>query len=173
MKRIFLSVLFIISGMFLSCSRDEPFVEPPPPPPDVQINEVYSRGTLGNEDWIEIYNPSTTATDISGFKIYDSGGQAGSKPKKEIPQGTVIPAGGFFVIVVDDTLESGFGLSSSGETVWLENASSSIIDSIAFPALGVFQTYKNFGKSGNKESTNNRRRTSCKTRNSRTYKKHK
>lgn len=141
MKRIYLSVLFIISGMFLSCSRDEPFVEPPPPPPDVQINEIYSRGTVGNEDWIEIYNPSTTATDISGFKIYDSGGQAGSKPKKEIPQGTIIPAGGFFVVVVDDTLESGFGLSSSGETVWLENASSSIIDSIAFPALGVDTTY--------------------------------
>ena len=50
--------------------------------------------------------------------------KAGTKPKKEIPSGTIIPAGGFFVIVVDDTLDSGFGLSSSGETVWLEDASS-------------------------------------------------
>jgi len=141
MKKILLAAILITSGIFLSCSREEPFVAPPPPPPDVQINEVYSRGTVGNEDWIEIYNPSTTATDISGFKIYDSGGQAGSKPKKEIPQGTIIPAGGFFVIVVDDTLDSGFGLSSSGETVWLENAGSVLIDSIAFPALGNDTSY--------------------------------
>ncbi len=105
---------------------------PPPPEINVKINEVYSRGNVGNEDWIEIFNPSSAPKDISGYKIYDSGGQAGSKPKKEFPQGTIIPAGGILVIVVDDTLDSGFGLSSSGETVWLENAASSIIDSIIF-----------------------------------------
>lgn len=143
MKKILLSAVLIISGIFLSCSREEPFVAPPLPPEVItaKINELYSRGTVGNEDWIEIYNPATTAMDISGYKIYDSGGQAGSKPKKEFPSGTVIPAGGFFVIVVDDTLDSGFGLSSSGETVWLEDAASSIIDSISFPALGVDTSY--------------------------------
>jgi len=143
MKRIFLLSLFIFSGLFLSCSREEPFVAPPPPPEvvTVKINEIYSRGTVGNEDWVEIFNPSTSAMDISGYKIFDSGGESGSKPKKEFPSGTVIPAGGYFVIVVDDTLESGFGLSSSGEKIWLENASSSLIDSITFPAMGVDTTY--------------------------------
>lgn len=143
MKRILLTAVLIFSGIFISCSREEPFVAPPPPPEviTVKINEVYSRGTIGNEDWIEIYNPSTDQIDLSGYKIYDSGGLAGTKPKKEIPAGTVIPAGGFFVVVVDDTLDSGFGLSSSGETVWLEDASSILIDSIAFPALGVDTSY--------------------------------
>ncbi|MCK7520233.1 MAG: lamin tail domain-containing protein [Ignavibacteriales bacterium] len=142
MKKILLAIVLIFSGIFLSCSREEPFVAPPPPPEviNAKINEVYSRGTAGNEDWIEIYNPSTDQIDLSGYKIYDSGGQSGSKPKKEIPSGTIIPAGGFFVVVVDDTLDSGFGLSSSGETVWLENASG-IIDSITFPALGVDTSY--------------------------------
>ncbi len=143
MKRIYFLALFIIAAMFISCSREEPFVAPPPPPEvvTVKINEIYSRGTVGNEDWVEIYNPSTSAMDISGYKIFDSGGESGAKPKKEFPSGTVIPAGGFFVIVVDDTLATGFGLSSSGEKIWLEDAASSLIDSITFPAMGVDTTY--------------------------------
>jgi predicted extracellular nuclease len=143
MKKIFLLAVFIISGIFLSCSRDEPFVAPVTPPPvvTVKINEIYSRGTVGNEDWIEIYNPSNAAIDIGGYKIYDSGGQSGSKPKKEIPLGTSISANSFFVITVDDTTSSGFGLSSNGEEVWLEDATGNLIDDITFPALGVDTSY--------------------------------
>lgn len=141
MKKIFLTSIIIITGFLISCSREEPFVAPPPPPPDAKINEIYSRGTVGNEDWIEIYNPSTSPIDISGYKIYDNGGQSGSKPKKEIAAGTILPAGGFFVIVVDDTLDSGFGLSSGGEQVWLEKADGTLIDNVTFPALGVDTSY--------------------------------
>ncbi len=108
----------------------------------VFMNEIYSRGTIENPDWIEIYNTSTTvAADISGFKIYDNGGQAGTKPKKEFPAGTVIQPGGFFVIVVDGDDASGFGLSSGGEQVWLENATGTIIDDITFPALAETESY--------------------------------
>lgn len=114
---------------------------PPPPAAPVKMNEIYSRGTVENPDWIEIYNPSTTQVDISGFKVYDSGGNAGSKPKKEFPAGTVIPAGGFFAIVVDDGELSGFGLSSGGEKVWFENAGGVVIDSIVFPAMEETQSY--------------------------------
>lgn len=113
------------------------------PPPAVQItmNEIFSRGTTDNPDWIEIYNASANAIDIGGYKIYDSGGQGGTKPKKEIPSGTSLTPGGFFVIVVDDTTASGFGLSSGGEKVWLENNSGAVIDTISFPALDVTQSY--------------------------------
>ncbi|HQQ12339.1 MAG TPA: lamin tail domain-containing protein [Bacteroidales bacterium] len=82
--------------------------------PLVLMNEIYSRGTIESPDWIELYNASDVAADISGFNIYDSGGQSGAKPKKTVPDGTVIPAKGFYVIVVDDGTESGFGLSSAG-----------------------------------------------------------
>jgi len=137
MKRILLTAGLIISGIFLSCSREEPFVEPEPPLPTVLINEVYSRGDSINADWIEIYNPTGTPVDLSGFKVYDSGGQSGSKPKKEFPSGSIVPVNGFLTIVVDDTMESGFGLSSSGETIWLENPSGNVIDNVAFPELGI------------------------------------
>ena len=105
------------------------------------MNEIYSRGTTENPDWIEIFNDGDTDVDLTGYKIFDSGGQGGSKPKKEFPSGTIIPSKGFYVIVTDDEAESGFGLSSNGETVWLENATGTIIDSVAFPALEEGQSY--------------------------------
>lgn len=142
--KILTLLLYVFPLMFISCSRDEPFVAPPPPPPvqsNVKINEIYSRGTTANPDWIEIYNTSNTQIDLSGYKIYDIGGQGGTKPKKEFPAGSTLPPNGFFVIVVDDTTSSGFGLSSDGETVWLENPSGSVIDNVIFPALGVDTSY--------------------------------
>ena len=77
-------------------------MEPPPVVPgEVIMNEVYSRGTAGNLDWVEIYNPSSLPINIGGYKIYDAGGQTGVKEKKTIPAGTIVPAKGFFVVVTD------------------------------------------------------------------------
>ena len=59
-------------------------------------------------DWIELYNSATQQKDVSGYKIYDSGGKDGSKPKMTLPAGTTIPALGFLVVVVDDTTDAGF-----------------------------------------------------------------
>jgi len=110
-----------------------------------KMNEIYSRGVAGNIDWIEVYNPLSTSIDISGYKIYDIGGQSGTKSKKLFPVGTILPANGFTVVITDtasfvgDT--SAFGLSSSGEKVWLEDAAGTLIDSVVFPALGTDTSY--------------------------------
>jgi len=108
------------------------------------MNEIYSRGVAGNLDWIEIYNTTGVSIDITGYKIYDIGGQGGTKTKKPFPSGTIVPAHGFYVIVTDTNstgLTDGFGLSSSGEKVWLENATGTIIDSVAFPYMGNDTSY--------------------------------
>lgn len=110
----------------------------------IVMNEIYSRGTTGDPDWIEIYNSTSSSVDISGYKIYDSGGFNGTKPKKEFSTGSVIPANGFLVIVTDDTLESGFGLSSGGEQVWFEDLSGNVIDYVSFAAMDVTQSYSRF-----------------------------
>jgi hypothetical protein len=110
----------------------------------VVMNEIYSRGVAGNLDWIEVYNPTGASIDIAGYKIYDIGGQGGTKAKKPFPSGTILPAHGFYVIVTDTNstgLTDGFGLSSSGEKVWLENATGTIIDSVAFPFMGNDTSY--------------------------------
>ncbi|MFH1197301.1 MAG: CotH kinase family protein [bacterium] len=108
---------------------------------DIMLNEIYARGTSADPDWIEIYNASSSDVDISKYKIYDSGGLTGSREKKEISDGTIIPSKGFFVIVTDDTTASGFGLSSGGETVWLENSSATVIDSVTFLNHTATQSY--------------------------------
>lgn len=143
MKKNLILILAIFSIIFMSCSRDNPNPVVPPAPPSiiVKINEVYSRGTTDAPDWIEIFNSSTIAVDLSGYKIYDAGGLTSAKPKKEIPAGTVLQPNSWFVIVVDDTTASGFGLSSGGETVYLDNASGTMIDSLMFPALGTDTSY--------------------------------
>ncbi len=111
----------------------------------IKMNETYSRGAAGNLDWIEVHNNSAASIDISGYKIYDNGGQAGTKSKKLFPAGTIVPANGFAVIIVDTATfvgdTSGFGIGSGGETVWLENAAGVLIDTVAIPALGIDTSY--------------------------------
>lgn len=143
-----LSLLLVLGlAALTSCSRQEPLLTEPPPvvPGEVVMNEVYSRGVAGNLDWVEIYNPSSLPINIGGYKIYDAGGQTGVKEKKAIPAGTIVPARGFYVVVTDSntsaTVLDGFGLSSAGEQVWLENASGTLIDTITFLAMETTQTY--------------------------------
>jgi hypothetical protein len=147
-KPQFLPLLLFIGLLALSsCGRQEPTLVAPPPvvPGEVMMNDVYSRGVPGNLDWVEIYNPSSLPINIGGYNIYDVGGQGGTKPKKTIPAGTIVPAHGFFVVVTDSNTSAsildGFGLSSAGEQVWLENATGTVIDAVTFPAMDVTQTY--------------------------------
>lgn len=133
MKKI--SLLFVLSFLVIGALE---FVHAQT---TVVMNEIYSRGVTTDPDWIEMYNTTAAAVDISGYKIYDAGGQGGTKPKKEFPAGSVIPAKGFLVIVVDDADASGFGLSSSGEKVWFENKTGVLIDTVTFPAYTATQSY--------------------------------
>lgn len=76
--------------------------------PDVEtngvvLNEVQSNDPAGGPDWIELANPTDTELDISGILIRDDDDSHGYV----IPEGTVIPAGGFLVITSDTF---GFGL---------------------------------------------------------------
>ena len=120
-----LFLIFVTLGI-VSCSRPEPIVAPVVVEPTViKINEIYSRGVTSDPDWIEIYNASSFPVNLGGYKIYDVGGQSGTKPKMVLASGTVVPAKGYYVIVTDiaTTVDpSGFGLSSGGEEVWLEDA---------------------------------------------------
>lgn len=123
MKSLLLRVFF-----FIAISANLSFAQ-------VLMNEIYSRGVPANPDWIEIYNGTSAAIDITGYKIYDGGGNAGTKPKKLFPAGSVIPAMGFLVIVVDDADASGFGLGSGGDEVWLEDGAGLVIDHTLVPAM--------------------------------------
>lgn len=65
----------------------------------IVINEI--RATGG--DWIEIYNGGTAGTDLSDWRLADSGlgGEARLAAAVRFPRGTVIPPGGYVLVVSD------------------------------------------------------------------------
>lgn len=86
------------------------------------INEIL--GT-GSPDYIELYNGTSSAIDISGYKVSDSGASY------TIPASTVIAAGGFYVILADDGVTMApFKVSSGGEDITLRDASDNIVDQL-------------------------------------------
>ncbi len=131
--------ILIITGMIVllaSCQKEE--VDPSVTGEGVYINEIYSAG----DDWLELYNDLDAAKDISGFFIYDD-----ATRKYKLPSGTSIPSKGFLIINCNDLgvgLDANFKLSSSGETVYFENATATLIDKVEFPALDNGQSYARF-----------------------------
>jgi hypothetical protein len=103
----------------------------------IAINEVVAVNNNGavdeqgtHEDWIELYNKTTEAVDISGYFLSDN---AANLAKFEIPEGTIIPANGYLIFWADEDGPDGpdhcnFKLSASGETVYLLNLDQQIID---------------------------------------------
>lgn len=145
MKRTIILGIALFSLILSACSRDEPVTNNPVTPPvqvgSVVINEVFS---TGSPDWVELYNPGTASIDISGYKMYDPDGNTGAKDKFVVPAGTVIPAGGYLTLDCDGSganLNPNFKFSASGEEVWIENTTGTIVDHVVFPALGTDTSY--------------------------------
>ena len=70
----------------------------------VVISEVQSNDPDGGPDWIELANPTDAELDISGIVVKDSE----DDHEYVIPEGTVIPAGGYLVLT-QDAFEFGLG----------------------------------------------------------------
>ncbi len=137
MKIKILLFLSVVSTIFSCDPQKEPLK--PVIAEGIFINEIYASG----DDWIEVYNSLSTAKDIGGFFIYDDAAN-----KYKVPLGTIIPSKGFVVFLCNDLatgLNTNFKLSSSGETVSLENASATLIDKVIFPALSGGLSYGRFG----------------------------
>lgn len=101
------------------------------------INEIAWMGTTvsGTNEWIELYNDSDTAVDLSGWSIVSRDGSP------NIALQGIVAARGYFLIerTDDDTVPGipadlvisfGSGLSNSGETLDLKNALGGVVDSV-------------------------------------------
>lgn len=95
-------------------------------------------------DWIELHNGSNADMDISGFGLSDKA----DKPMKYVfPSGTVIKKGGYLLIVADKDgegltgLNTGFGLSKSGETLILSSPDGKELQKLVIPALEEDASY--------------------------------
>lgn len=84
-----------------------------PPPPDVVINELVSDPLMGDEDWIEFYNASANAVDISGWYFDDVSNQF------TFPPNTVLGPDSYLVLDRGAPNSFTFGFSKDGETIRL------------------------------------------------------
>lgn len=115
------------------------------------INEAYydvasDKGSASNNEWVEIYNPTDSAIDISGWKICDTLGC------DTIPESTTpIPSHGFAVIspdsstwntywnlptnairiLITSSIGSG-GLNNAGEALKLKKADDTVVDALSY-----------------------------------------
>jgi len=109
----------------------------------VTINELQSRNstiesdTNKKSDWVELYNGSETDEDLAGFFISDD---AASPKKAMLASLAVVPANGFLVLWLDDTMVSGtplhfpFKLSGDGDHFLLSDPKGNVIRKVALPA---------------------------------------
>jgi hypothetical protein len=98
----------------------------PSPLRNVAINEFLAHTDPPDYDYVELYNHSSQAVDISGCILTDDP----NTNKFVVPPGTTIPAGGF---VFYSETNMNFRLNAAGETIYLKNPDQSrYLDAVAF-----------------------------------------
>ncbi|MFK8104129.1 MAG: lamin tail domain-containing protein, partial [Saprospiraceae bacterium] len=113
----------------------------------IVINEINynSPDSPDPADWIELHNPNNFPVDISGWYFEDE-----SDDFFGLPANTILPAGGYLVLVEEAASftaaypsvsnfvgefgqdPGGFGLSGGGERITLKNANGVLIDAVEY-----------------------------------------
>jgi hypothetical protein len=118
------------------------------PPVTLSINEwmAENQGGLFNpatgkyDDWFELFNPTDTPADLSGFYLTDS---LTDPFQYQIPAGFQVPANGFLLVWADDetsantntaALHVPFKLAKAGEEIGLFAPDGTAIDAVVFGA---------------------------------------
>jgi hypothetical protein len=108
---------------------------------EIVINEFMAQNTetvtdpAGQfEDWIELYNNTTSPLLLDGLFLSDT---ATNLQKWQFPNGITIEPGSYLIVWADedlteDGLHADFKLSASGESVILSKADGTIVDSIDY-----------------------------------------
>ncbi|MEA5060342.1 MAG: lamin tail domain-containing protein [Candidatus Pelethousia sp.] len=144
MNRIFLILLAF--AVLLCCAGCQSIVAGGEIQGNLVINEVVtsnsfslSQEALGSPDWIELYNGTGAELDFSGYGLSDN---LKDPHKWTFPQGSKLPAGGYLLVYcakssleVSGLLCTGFGLSKSGESLYLTDAYYNIVQQLDIPAL--------------------------------------
>ncbi len=96
--------------------------DPPASSPPVFINEVLATGAPPFEDAIELVNRAAFDVEVGGWYLSNNRESFGALRTFAIPDGTVIPAGGFAVLY-ESEFGGAFTLDDAGGAVYLSAAS--------------------------------------------------
>ena len=110
-------------------------------PTQVRINELLMAPSSPGNEWVELYNPTAQAVDVSGWYVDDVAG--GGVSPKAIPPGTVIPAHGRWVF----EFASGFLNNTGAESVRYTDPAGTAYDSFDY-SLSSTQYDKVFHRVG-------------------------
>lgn len=122
------------------------------PVPGIVLNEIMAdnRSAVTNgglyPDWIELFNPGSNSVDLANWSLTDDG-----NARKFVFPAINLPASGFLIVWCDtDTnapgLHSGFALGRNGESVFLFDASTNLVDAFSY---GLQLPDKSVGRVGN------------------------
>jgi hypothetical protein len=145
--KAFLLVIFpfiVLSFLLISCKKDDSDKK------TVVINELMPLNSTTAtdqdgeyDDWIELYNNSDEAIDLSGYYLSDNDNDV---TKWQFPEGTTIEGNGYLIIWADnDTLQTGlhacYKLSADGEEVVLSKPNKTVIDEVEFGGVTTEVSY--------------------------------
>ena len=120
---------------------------------ELVVNEIVSSNkrslvdnALGTPDWIELYNAGTAAIDLSGYGISDN---MRDLHKFVFPKGTTLGAGEYLILyamsrtedMAADALVTDFGLSKSGDYLFITDAYFGLVAQMDVPALYTDVSY--------------------------------
>lgn len=116
---------------------------------DVVINELQSSNIITAQDdyfeyndWVELYNTSSNAVDLSGYFLSDD---PLNLYKWEFPFGTTIDPGEYLIVWCDNDGQAGlhanFKLTSNGETLYFSDDVGSLISAVTYPEVHDNHTY--------------------------------
>jgi hypothetical protein len=105
------------------------------------------------DDWFELYNAGSTPADLSAFTLSDD---LANPAKARIPNGTVVPPGGFLTVWADEEpgqtspgqLHVGFKLSGAGEALGLFAPDGVPVDALSFGIQADNRTQGRFPDGG-------------------------
>jgi hypothetical protein len=104
----------------------------PPVAGEVLINEYVANSAT---EWVELYNTTNTALDLSGHYIDDIAGGGGAP--KLIPNGTIIAAHGYYVMTFSSFL------NNTSDDVRFLTPGQSALDSTSYPsATAEYSRYR-------------------------------
>lgn len=111
-------------------------------PPNDLAGDANNDGTRDplEDEFIEFFNNSSEALDISGYTIFDTNAFSSNTPRHIVPENTVIPANGAYVVFGGGTPTGSFGtaivqtassgqlnLSNNGDQIIVKNQNDQIV----------------------------------------------